>query len=302
MLGEYMAPIYDRWWRIKRYFLNSTCISKFRSLGSLIVIYGIVTQGFLQLVGIGSHVAYVINLVILAVLVFFQTIFHMQWTALEERPTPRELHEVQHLQVKLIKLRVKVRSAGSPEVLEECLDRFTDDVFRVACRAICAQHPLRVTFMQMKEGALKVVKLWPESADLDEEFAIPMEKTEQGLFPKGRQGAAGFAYGGTLPVYVPRISTRLSYMISTSSRGDLEPTPLGKVFKKSASRRYRSLVCVPVYFVEGEQRVPLGVLNFESRRADNFSTADFHLARMVSSFYAEGLKAIMLAMQEFSPR
>jgi len=294
--------MYDRLWRFKRWVLNASWFLRFRSWASLIVIYGIVGQGFLQLAGKGSPIAYIANLVVLAVLAFCRTLLQFQWVTLEERPTPRELHEVLRLQEKLRKLRIKVRNAANSAVLEECLDRLTEDVFNVACQAICAQHSVRVTFMQMKGGSLQVVKLWPESADLDEEFVIPMERTDKGLFPRDKQGAAGFAYGSTLPVYVPRTSTRLSYMISISSTGELELTPLGKVFKKSASRRYRSLVCMPVYVTEGDQRVPLGVLNFESRKADNFSTADFHLALMISGFYAEGLKAIMKAKEELSQR
>ena len=219
----------------------------------------------------------------------------------ERRPRVLDVHHARELQIKYANLLDETNThRDSLECLEVLGDGYTQQAFEGACRAVCAdRRSVRVSWMtEDDDHTLRVKIIYPGEGDHTSRTAIPLDIGADGCkIPPAGVGVGGFAYGLCRSVYVPNVRRGGAYLVDASLHGTVTYEWLGACWIDSGSRRYKSVISVPVYVREKGERRPLGVLNYESPARDSFGSADFHVACLMAGLLALGLRHVMAATE-----
>ncbi|MFC2078444.1 hypothetical protein ACFLSZ_00520 [Candidatus Bipolaricaulota bacterium] len=295
-----IVRFYHSWFLGKRRFLDSIGASRTVRLIRVIAEVGIVVQ-LLVVTTTSQTILWLLVLNVVLAFAFAVASILAEWLPRREvRPKVLDVHYVRELQAKLRNLLDELRlHSTSLECVELLGEAFSQQAFESACRAICGHESIRVSYMIEDDNhRLRPSIVYPTAPGYESSTHIRLAADGEGYkLPIGDLGVGGFAHGLCKSVYVPRVSNQAAYFVDAGIDGSVSHIWLGRAWLPSDSRRYKSVISVPVYVREGGANRPLGVLNFESSRYDAFGSADFHIACLLAGLYALGLHATMQAVE-----
>lgn len=288
--------IYHGWFYSKRKLLDSAWLAKVARVFCSASYIGIVAQSAV-LAGLEKSVLWLFTLNLAFVFVFAAASLFSEWLPKREvRPKVSDVHHIRELEAKLRNLFDELEQhSTSLECITMLGEAFMKQAFEAACKAVCAERDIWVSFMREDDDqTLRVSIIYPQEGRYHSKTEIPLQVNADGYkLPPDGLGVAGYAYGLCTSVYVPNVALRIAYVVDASISGKVEYNWLGRVWKPSDAQRYRSVISVPVYVSQESERRPLGILNFESASRDAFGSADFHVACLTAGLLSLGLQATM---------
>lgn len=291
-----LVRVYHYWFSGKRRLLDSAALAKATRVTRHASYIGVVAQAAVM-AGLQKTIPALLAVNLALVFMFAVASILSQWLPRREvRPKVLDVHYVRELQIKYSNLlHLLGKHSTSSDCLEVLGDVFTRQAFEAACRAVCADRDVRVSYMvEDDDRTLRVQIIFPEAGTYKSQTEIQLAVDNRGYkVPPEGLGVGGFAQGLCRSVYVPNVSVRSAYLVDAALDGNVTYEWLGRSWKDSGAQRYKCVISVPVFVREEDLKRPLGVLNFESRYRDSFGSADFHVACLMAGLLALGLKATM---------
>jgi hypothetical protein len=213
--------------------------------------------------------------------------------------------EIDNLHVAFLKLRnlrsamEKYRTRESSEILGQA---FVEQMLSHVAGVVPFSAGTRASLMLVSEArseTLAVCASFPTGIVADMDFALPLHREKERVTADDGVGAAGFAFRGAHPVYVPETRSGIAFWAAIRMGGGISYEQIGRIWVPSPRNGIRSALAIPLMSVGGGGQSVLGVLALDSNRRDAFSEADILTAIFLSDVLADGLSSISGTVKEY---